>query len=80
MADYYLPELTPFEYKAVIPWHRIGCKEQQDWIETITTLEAWLEQYTGPHWVEWAYSQHCDQGCVAFRRDRNRTLFLLTWS
>lgn len=81
---YYLPEYHEFEFVARVPWPKIMTNWQEDWINSIDTLESWLNQYAGPHWVEWAYSQQQNQNyweaCVAFKRDRNRTLFLLTWS
>ncbi len=79
---YYLPEQHDFKYVARVPWPKIYTNWQEDWISSIETLEQWLTEYTGPHWVEWAYSQMANQdyweACVAFKQDRNRTLFLLT--
>jgi hypothetical protein len=47
-------------------------------------MEAWLNRYVGSHYSEWAYhngtSHDYWQACIAFKRDRNKTLFLLTWS
>ncbi len=81
---YYLPEYHDFEYVARVPWPKIYTNWQEDWVSSIETLETWLNQYTGRHWVEWAYSQQQNQcyweACVAFKQDRNRTLFLLTWA
>jgi len=82
--DFYLPEHHNFLYVALAPWPINPLYSQQDWIQAINTIEQWLEQYTGPHWVEWAFATHQEQtpgeACVAFRRERNKTLFLLTWS
>lgn len=80
--SYYLPEYHNFEYIARAPWPHL--KPQQDWIDNICTLEIWLEQYVGEHYVRWAWATEQDheptQACVAFKWDKHRTLFLLTWS
>jgi hypothetical protein len=80
----YLPEYHQFEYIALVPWPQQPALIQTDWVDTINTVEQWLEQYTGPHWVEWAFGtcqqQEYWQACVAFRRERNKTLFLLAWA
>lgn len=80
----YLPEYHTFGYLALAPWPRDPQLAQQDWIESVRTLESWLNLYTGPHWVEWAYSTRYDQeswqACIAFRREKMRTLFLLKWA
>lgn len=79
----YLPEYHNFEHLAIVPWPHRPLHYQEDWINNITELESWLTKYTGPHWVEWAYStcqaQEYWQACVAFRQSRNKTLFLLQW-
>lgn len=80
----FLPELHDFTYEAIVPWPRSPHLAQQDWVTSIETIESWLNQYCGHHWAEWAYSTSQDQqyweACIAFRRERNRTLFLLTWA
>jgi len=80
----YLPEYHDFNHLALVPWPRDPLYTQDDWVYAIETIESWLEQYTGPHWVEWAFAttqeQEYWQACIAFRRERNKTLFLLTWS
>ena len=81
---FYLPEYHEFEYIALAPWPVNPRHYQRDWIDAIDILEAWLEQYTGPHLVEWAFSSQQDQNyweaCIGFRKERNRTLFLLQWA
>ena len=81
---YYLPEYHNFSYIAQVPWPHIYQNYQQDWICAVDTLEAWLNKYAGSHYSEWAYSQQQDMeywhACVAFRRDKIKTLFLLTWA
>jgi hypothetical protein len=78
----YLPEYHEFEYRALAPLPI--CGEQFNWVESIETLELWLNRFCGPHWAEWAYSQHdhqtCFEACVAFKQERNKTLFLLRWA
>jgi hypothetical protein len=80
----YLPDYHFFEYKAIVPWPKYPFLYQQDWIDAIDTIESWLNHYCGSHWVNWAYATDQEQqyweACIAFRRARDRTLFLLTWS
>lgn len=80
---FYLPEYHNFSYVARVPWPWVRTG-QQDWIDSMFTLEQWLDSYVGPHSVEWAYSRQCDleywQANIAFKQERNKTLFLLMWS
>ena len=80
----YLPEYHTFDYYALAPWPYDPLLYQQDWIRAVQTIESWLNQYTGPHLVEWAYStqreQEYWQACIAFRREKYKTLFLLAWA
>lgn len=82
--DFYLPEYHDFKFIALAPWPKQPLAIQQDWVDAIDTLEQWLERYTGPHLVEWAFGQCQEQqyweACIAFRREKYKTLFLLTWS
>jgi len=77
------PELP---YTAHVPWPQVFNPNTQciDWIESVDLIETWLSNSVGPHWVEWAWSMYTldEANCcgVSFRYDRNRTLFLLTWS
>jgi hypothetical protein len=79
---YYLPECHDFEYIARAPWPNYD--SQLDWVDNVIVLETWLNQYVGEHWVRWAWAtdrEHTSsEACVAFRWDKHRTLFLLTWS
>lgn len=81
---FYLPEYHDFNYVASVPWPHISTSEQYDWINAIDTLEQWLAKTIGPHYSEWAWARQGDleywQACVAFKRERNKTLFLLAWS
>jgi hypothetical protein len=81
---YYLPEHHAFEHVGIAPWPHIYANYQQDWIDAVTTLESWLNQYVGAHYSEWAYSQQRDMeywhACVAFRQAKCKTLFLLQWT
>ncbi len=80
--SFYLPEYHAFEYIARAPWPRPQI--QTDWVDAVATLEYWLEQYVGEHYVRWAWATERDhnswEACVAFKWDKHRTLFLLTWS
>jgi len=80
---YYLPENHNFLYTATVPWPWVNLN-QQDWIDSLFTLEDWLNQRVGAHYAYWAYGQQPNleywQACIAFKRERDKTLFLLTWS
>jgi hypothetical protein len=85
MRTGYLPEWHDFKYIAQAPWPHLNHQVQMDWVDAVCTLESWLEQYIGPHHSRWAYHNlgwdlkpnHC---CLAFRWDRDRTLFILRWA
>jgi hypothetical protein len=52
-----------------------------DWELGIRSIEHWLVDQVGPHFMHWAWA---DSGTtyqigVAFRWDQDRTLFVLTW-
>jgi hypothetical protein len=81
---FYLPEYHNFNYVGIAPWPHIHSNYQHDWVDAINTLEDWLNHRVGEHYKEWAYSTQQDQeywqACVAFKREKYKTLFLLTWS
>lgn len=81
---FYLPEYHDFKYLAQAPWPHMNINGQDDWVDAISELENWLNRFVGPHYAEWAYGQQQTldywQACIAFRRERNKTLFLLAWS
>jgi hypothetical protein len=83
--SFYLPEIHPFEHVASAPWPVILNPHQQlDWIQAVDCMEAWLNRYIGSHYSEWAYHNGTAidywTACIAFKRERNKTLFLLTWA
>jgi hypothetical protein len=82
--DFYLPEYHEFDHIAIAPWPVASSIIQIDWVDAVDTIERWLEQYTGPHLKEWAFTTHQEQNyweaCIAFKRERNKTLFLLQWA
>jgi hypothetical protein len=71
-----------FKHIAIVPWPWVAVSDQSDWIDSLFTLEEWLNTCVGRE--EWAYSNNPQleywQACVAFKRERNKTLFLLRWS
>lgn len=81
-TSYYLPEYHDFDYIAVAPWPQP--QVQMDWIQGYLTMEQWLNQYVGGHYTRWAWATQRDhnswEACVAFRWEKHRTLFLLTWA
>jgi len=80
---FYLPEYHSFDHIAVAPWPRL-LDQQLDWVDAMAELEFWLNRYCGPHWAEWAYAQQQSNdywhACIAFKRARSKTLFLLAWT
>lgn len=81
---FYLPEYHNFSYIGIAPWPHLTTEQQLDWVDSVNTLELWLNRYVGPHYSEWAFSNYQDleywQACIAFKREKYKTLFLLTWS
>lgn len=79
----YLPEYHEFPHIAIVNWPVDPRHYQRDWVDSISILEQWLEQYAGPHLVEWAWhttlEQQYYQACIAFRREKLKTLALITW-
>ena len=80
---YYLPESHNFEHIAIAPWPQFA-ELQMDWVTQMAELELWLNRYIGPHYAEWAYGpqEQYDYwtACIAFKRARSKTLFLLRWA
>jgi hypothetical protein len=83
----YLPDFPvfpEFQHIAVVPWPVDPRHNQQDWVNAVDTLEVWLESYIGCHYVNWVYHQvdyqEYWQACIAFRKDPDRTMFLLKWA
>ncbi len=70
-------------YPAVVPWPIIEYHGQPDWVESVHTIESWLDRYSGPHYVAWVWNMwtlHQTHLCsVSFARERDSTLFLLRW-
>ena len=83
--SYYLPDLHDFEYIAQAPWPvMFDSRDQLDWVSAVDCMEVWLNRYIGSHYSEWAYHNGTSHdywiACIAFKRARNKTLFLLTWT
>jgi hypothetical protein len=83
--SYYLPDLHNFEHIATAHWPMIFTQHNQlDWITAVDMMELWLNQYIGSHYSEWAYHNGTSadywQACIAFKRERYKTLFLLQWA
>jgi hypothetical protein len=70
-----------FLYNASVPWPK-NDDPQMDWAWGVYSLEEWLRQHVGPRYKHWAYDD-CNVMFnigVAFRWERDRTLFVLTWT
>lgn len=83
--SYYLPEIHDFEYIARAPWPLLlTADDQLDWVNAVDCMELWLNRFCGPHYQEWAFHNDSNiqywTACIAFRRERNKTLFLLQWT
>lgn len=78
---HYVPDLHDFEYTAEIEWPT-GDTRQLDWIQGVSTVEAWLIKYTGAKYQRWAWNTATDyyQLSVAFKYDKHRMLFLLAYN
>jgi hypothetical protein len=76
-----LIDIHQFVYTATVPWP-YRSDPQQDWIGGIYLVQFWLEQNVGQHHACWAWddSGHNYRVGVAFRWDRDRSLFVLAWS
>jgi hypothetical protein len=69
-------------FHAVAPWPSPVDKDKQyDWITQVYTVEAWLEQHIGHHYVDWTWDMwslkqayYCG---VAFKQECSVTMFLL---
>ena len=70
-------------YTAVVPWPVVERNGQLDWIDSVYSVESWLDQYIGPHYTQWVWSMwalHQSHLCsVSFARERDTSLFLLRW-
>lgn len=76
----YLPDRHDFPYWARAPWPYWGGVSPQ---QSMQILELWLNCHVGSHYQLWAWHDHDHEyweACVAFRRGRDQTLFLLQWA
>ena len=81
LSRFYLPEAHDFEFIGRAPWPIP--QAQIDWVDSLIVMENWLDTHIGPHYKRWAWATVQDhetwEACVAFKYDKHRTLFLLTW-
>ena len=70
-----------FQYHAIVPWPGKPDNLQVDWVWGIEQIEDWLQQCIGSRHHLWAWDD-CpityNLG-VAFKWNRDKTLFILTW-
>jgi len=70
-----------FQYHAIVPWPGKPDNLQVDWVWGIEQIEGWLQQCVGSRHHQWAWDD-CpityNLG-VAFKWNRDKTLFILTW-
>jgi hypothetical protein len=71
-----------FPYYASVPWPVDPAQPQIDWINSIAVLEKWLIENVGQHYSHWAWhwAPTTDLASVAFRWQKDTTLFLLKWN
>jgi hypothetical protein len=69
-----------FKYSAQVNWGYLA-ERQQDWIDTISSIEAWLEQYVGVKNEKWAWDDEPRPTfhCIRFKYGKHLTLFLLAY-
>jgi hypothetical protein len=71
-----------YPYSALVAWPDAPAIQQQDWIDSFTTLESWLDQHVGTG--RWTYGssqrQEYWQACIAFMSASDRTMFILRWA
>jgi hypothetical protein len=83
LALYDHPSLR-LPYRAAAPWPLVEHHGQIDWIESVYTVESWLESTIGPHYREWCWDTwalHNSSICaVSFKLEKYSTLFLLRYS
>lgn len=71
-------------YSATVPWPLILRGGQPDWIDSVYTVETWLDHHVGPHYTAWVWNMwtlHQSHLCsVSFARAADTSLFILRWS
>jgi hypothetical protein len=72
---HYLP------FVASVPWPNNPDQPQVDWINSIGLIENWLLGNIGKHYSDWAWNWAPNPSTVsvAFRWQKDTTLFLLKW-
>jgi len=66
-----------YPYVGSVPWPI--SQPQVDWVDQLVFMEHWLNDNVGLNNWEWINNIPA-QASVAFRLDRDRTLFLLRWT
>jgi len=61
-----------FAHTVHVPWS--NAPGQNDWINYIISIDAWLDQYVGHG--NWEYTTNT----IAFRLAKHKTMFILYWS
>ena len=69
-------------FVASVPWPKDPVQPQVDWINSSSLLENWLSDNVGSHYSEWAWhwAPTPSTACVAFKWQKDTTLFLLKWA
>jgi hypothetical protein len=73
-------DLHCFQYRAAVPCPQ-DLLGDADWHHGVDAIEHWLRQRVGSHYESWAWDDpgRLHRIGVAFRWDRDRTLFLICW-
>ena len=79
-----IPDIYPFPYIAWAPWPNSDPYNSQiDWVASIDVMEGWLVTAVGRHLTAWVWTcldTPAHSACaVAFKYDRDRSMFLLRW-
>lgn len=77
-----LVDYHKFQYPVSVPWPVEHDVVQIDWINSISTIESWLNTNIGCHYTHWAWNQadHPMWISVAFKEHPHSTIFLLKWA
>lgn len=68
-----------FVYTAQGSWPKP--QAQMDWVDSVIVIEQWLTTNIGINNEDWVWIKGPpNKICVAFTKDKYRTLFLLTWA
>jgi hypothetical protein len=66
-------------HRADFNWASVHSCRQQDWVDTVVTVEQWLEQHVGVKGEDWEWYSHTGCGQLGFKRDCDCMWFKLAF-